>query len=86
MCGFDADACCAQEPPPAPRVLLLAAPVITCTAAEERRLAPANPVPLGATAAQASAADTNTVRPASAQIIQGMGAMSIRGTACLVRL
>ena len=60
-----ADVSSAQEPPPALRVLPLAAPVTTCTAAEERQLVPAKPVPLGATAAQASAADNTTARPTS---------------------
>ena len=50
---------CAQEPTPALPALLLAPPVTTCTGAEERLLVPANLVPLGATAAQASAAVSN---------------------------
>ena len=64
-----ADVSCAQEPPPALRVLPLAAPVTTCTAAEERWLVPANPVLLGATEAQASGADSNTVGPTSCTVV-----------------
>ena len=58
-----ADVSCAQEPPPALRVLPLAAPVTTCTAAEERWLVPANPVLLGATAAQASLSTYHIIKP-----------------------